>query len=100
MVRILIVLMVVLASCQVNYQAKYREKTYPKHDKKSTTYFVHEHVFVTMKDGRELECIVRGRISKRAYYVQQYRSRKRGRVHEKYMRPISEEEMATLEEAE
>ena len=89
-----------MASCQVSYTAKYKEKQYPKHDSKHIVYYTHQHVYVIMKDGKEVECIVRGRVSKTKYYVRQYKSRRQGNVHEKYMRPISDEELETLEEIE
>ncbi|WP_162555731.1 hypothetical protein [Reichenbachiella versicolor] len=86
-----------MASCQTSYRAKYKERSYPRHDRKYPVFFTHQHVWVfEQSTGKEVECIVRGRVSKRKYFVRKYKSRKQGTVHEKRMRAISDEEMDAL----
>ena len=68
-----------------------------KGDEKSKHAFqVHQHVHVTLADGSEVEAIIHGHISKKKYYVRQVHSQKQGKVHEKYIRAMSESEIANL----
>ena len=62
------------------------------------TFHVHQHVMVTMKDGRQVEAVIHGHVSKKKYYVRQYHSKRQGKVHEKYIRALTEEEITALKE--
>lgn len=53
-------------------------------------YQIKEHVIVVMKDGREIEAVVNGHISKKKYWVREVGSKRQGKVKAKYMRPVSE----------
>ena len=75
------------------------QKKYQDHDQSTTHAFhVHQHVYVTMEDGREVEAIIHGHVSKKKYYVRQVGSNKQGKVHEKYIRAMTEEEVAAMKE--
>ncbi len=74
-----------------------KKKAYnPEHH----NFHVHQHVWVQLRDGREVEAVIHGHISKKKYYVRQYHSKRQGKVHEKYIRAMSEEEIAALREKE
>lgn len=93
-----VLIVLIMVSCQTSYYgSKYRERDYKGHDKKYPVYYTHQHVYVTMRDGREVEAIVRGRVSKKKYFVRHYKGRKQGNVHEKYLRAISDDELDELQ---
>ena len=66
------------------------------YDADKHAFHVHQHVMVTMKDGREIEAVIHGHVSKKKYYVREYHSRRQGKVHEKYIRAMSESEIEAL----
>lgn len=76
-------------------QAQNMKKT-KDYDPDKHTFHVHQHVMVTLESGKEVQAIIHGHVSKKKYYVRQYKSRRQGKVHEKYMRPLTESEMSAL----
>ncbi|MFY0625635.1 MAG: hypothetical protein JXR07_05040 [Reichenbachiella sp.] len=76
-------------------QAQKVKKT-QAYDAEKHAFHVHQHVMVTMKDGREKEAVIHGHISKKKYYVREYHSRRQGEVHEKYLRALTEGEIEAL----
>ncbi|WP_109830578.1 hypothetical protein [Reichenbachiella versicolor] len=49
---------------------------------------INEHVLVTMPDGKQVEAIIHGHVSKKKYYVRQVGSNKQGKVHEKFIKSL------------
>lgn len=68
-----------------------------KGEKKSKNAFqVKQHVMITMKDGSEIEGVIHSHISRNNYWVRQYHNGRQGKVKAKYLRPLSETEVANL----
>ena len=86
----LIIILVVAFSASAQKKKSYN----PDHH----AYHVHQHVWVTMKDGREVEAVIHGHISKKKYYVRQYGSKRQGKIHEKFIRAMSEAEIEAAKE--
>ncbi|UXP31260.1 hypothetical protein N6H18_12965 [Reichenbachiella agarivorans] len=90
---ILMMLFCFAAMCQDSAQGKGTTKDDAK---KEQAFHIHQHVMVTMSDGRQVEAVVHGHISKNKYWVREYHGGKQGKVKAKYMRPMSEQEVADL----
>ncbi|MGL1886113.1 MAG: hypothetical protein OCD76_06330 [Reichenbachiella sp.] len=67
-----------------------------KSEMKKHAYHINEHVMVTRKDGAQVECVIHGHVGRKSYWVRQYHSGNQGKVKEKFIRPLSEEEVSNL----
>ncbi|WP_422358749.1 hypothetical protein [Reichenbachiella sp.] len=99
MKTIKLVLMVLALAMFASHQGvaqKSKKPKYKSETNKPKAFRVHQHVMVTMKDGSQVEAVVHGHISKKKYWVRQWHSGREGKVHEKYMRALSESEVTEL----
>ena len=52
-------------------------------------YRLGEHAWAKMRDGTESEVVIVGKESKNRYWVRRYKSKKKGLIHKKFLRPKS-----------
>ena len=57
----------------------------------SATFRIGQHAYVKMKDGSEVEVVIKG-INKNKFWVSQYKSGRQGYVSKRYVRPINRKE--------
>lgn len=69
---------------------KEEKETKETKETKQEAYQVKDHVMVTLKNGKEVEAVIYGHISKNKYWVRQLGSSRQGKVKVKYIRPLSE----------
>ncbi|SMD31692.1 hypothetical protein SAMN04488029_0037 [Reichenbachiella faecimaris] len=94
---ILTTLLLVFLTAQVSLAQKKNYKSKPqKESTKPKAFHVHQHVMVTMKDGSQVEAVVHSHFSKKKYWVRQWHSGREGAVKEKYIRALSDDEVAEL----
>lgn len=98
MVKKIIPVFVFFLVAALSSQAQMMKKT-QEYDEDKHAFHVHEHVMVTMKDGREVHAVIHGHVSRTKYYVREYKSRRQGKVHKKFIRPLNESEQAELDAA-
>jgi len=67
-----------------------------KKGKEKIVFHIGEHVYVTMKDGKEQAATIHGRHNNKKYWIREYHSSHRGLVHKKYLRHMDNEEFKAL----
>lgn len=97
-VKLIIALLFVifLASHEGLAQKKSKKGKTNTESEKPKAFHIHQHVMITMKDGSEVEAVVHSHFSKKKYWVRQWHSGREGAVKEKYIRALSESEVAEL----
>ncbi|UXX78399.1 hypothetical protein N7E81_13640 [Reichenbachiella carrageenanivorans] len=96
MKKIKIILTLFVLTFSISHVTMAQKKENEKESNKPKAFHLQQHVMVTMKDGSQVEAVVHSHVSKKKYYVRQWHSGKEGVVHEKYIRALSEGEVAEL----
>lgn len=97
MKTIFLFLVLFIAAGSVSYAQRGKSKSNARTaTEKPKAFHIKQHVMVTMKDGTEVEAVVHSHMSKKKYWVRQWHSGRKGVVKEKYMRALSEGEIAEL----
>ncbi|MBU2916172.1 hypothetical protein [Reichenbachiella agariperforans] len=85
------------ALCQEDGKTKKNKEQVKSGDvSEKHAFHIHQHVMITKKDGAQVEAVIHGHLSRKTYWVREWHGNREGKVKEKYMRPMTEQEVATL----